>query len=107
MKWWRWLTTPDPDPGFTGPKLLKLLTRVMLFALVATLLSSLLQLTPLGPYLNTWWGSLLFVLALTIPKSVPLSTLARPPNKDLRGVCFLLAFRDTLPNTVVRHPRHW
>ncbi|GHG31117.1 hypothetical protein CBQ26_12350 [Deinococcus indicus] len=67
MKWWGWLTTPDPDPGFTVPKLLKLMVRVMLFALVATLLSTLLQLTPLGPYLNTWWGSLLFVLALYIP----------------------------------------
>jgi len=58
---------PDPDPGFTVSKLLKLMVRVMLFALVATLLSTLLQLTPLGPYLNTWWGSLLFVLALYIP----------------------------------------
>lgn len=67
MNLWRWLTTPDPNPGFTRPKLLKLLVRVMLFSVVATLLSSLLQLTPLGPYLNTWWGSLLFVLALYIP----------------------------------------
>ncbi|WP_221090534.1 hypothetical protein [Deinococcus aquaedulcis] len=69
MNPWRWLTTPDPHPGFTTPKLLKLLVRVMLFAVLATLLSSLLQLTPLRPYLNTWWGSLLFVLALYLPLS--------------------------------------
>ncbi|MVN88014.1 hypothetical protein GO986_14755 [Deinococcus sp. HMF7620] len=67
MNLWRWLTTPDPEPGFTTGKLLKLAARVALFALVATLVSSLLSLTPLGPYLNTWWGSLLFVLALYLP----------------------------------------
>jgi hypothetical protein len=64
---WRWLTTPDPAPGFTAGKMLKLTVRVMLFALVATLLSGLLQLTPLKDTLNTWWGSLLFVLLLYIP----------------------------------------
>lgn len=67
MSWWRWLTTPDPNPGFTTTKLLKLLVRVMLFAIVATLLSALLALTPLKPYLNTWWGSMLFILLLYIP----------------------------------------
>lgn len=67
MNPWRWLTTPDPAPGFTAGKMLKLTARVMLFALVATLLSGLLQLTPLKGTLNTWWGSLLFVLLLYIP----------------------------------------
>ncbi|UBV42247.1 hypothetical protein LAJ19_11525 [Deinococcus taeanensis] len=67
MKLWRWLTTPDPEPGFTTAKLVKLTVRVMLFALVATLISGLLQLTPLREPLNTWWGSLLFVLLLYIP----------------------------------------
>lgn len=67
MKLWRWLTTPDPSPGLTRGKLLKLTVRVLLFAFLATLLSSLLSLTPLRPYLNTWWGSMLFVLALYIP----------------------------------------
>ncbi|SEJ90550.1 hypothetical protein SAMN04488058_1334 [Deinococcus reticulitermitis] len=69
MKFWTWLTTPDPDPGFSTRKLGKLALRLFLFVLVATLLSSLLSLTPLGPYLNTWWGSLIFVLALYIPAS--------------------------------------
>ena len=69
MKFWTWLTTPDPDPGFNTRKLGKLALRLFLFVLVATLLSSLLSLTPLRPYLNTWWGSLLFVLALYIPAS--------------------------------------
>ena len=67
MSFWRWLTTPDPHPGFTRSKLLRLALRLFLFVLVATLLSSLLSLTPLSPYLNTWWGSLLFVLLLYIP----------------------------------------
>ena len=67
MNLWRWLTTPDPHPGFTRAKLLRLALRLFLFVLVATLLSSLLSLTPLRPYLNTWWGSLLFVLLLYIP----------------------------------------
>ncbi|MDO4244645.1 MAG: hypothetical protein Q4C89_01300 [Deinococcus sp.] len=67
MSFWQWLTTPEPQPGFTRTKLLKLALRLFLFVLVATLLSSLLSLTPLKPYLNTWWGSLLFVLLLYIP----------------------------------------
>ena len=67
MNLWRWLTTPDPHPGFTRPKLLKLALRLLLFVVVATLLSSLLSLTPLAPYLDTWWGSLLFVLLLYLP----------------------------------------
>lgn len=67
MNFWRWLTTPDPHPGFTRSKLLRLALRLFLFVLVATFLSSLLSLTPLSPYLNTWWGSLLFVLLLYIP----------------------------------------
>ncbi|GAA0513331.1 hypothetical protein [Deinococcus depolymerans] len=81
MNPWQWLTRPDPSPGFTVPKLLKLLARVMLFALVATLLSSLLQLTPLRPYLNTWWGSLLFVLLLYIPVARFLSADAFVPRR--------------------------
>lgn len=67
MNFWRWLITPDPNPGFTRTKLLKLVVRVVLFATVATLLSSLLALTPLRPYLNTWWGSLVFILILYVP----------------------------------------
>ncbi|CAM3315716.1 hypothetical protein DESA109040_07795 [Deinococcus saxicola] len=67
MNFWRWLITPDPDPGFTRTKLLKLVIRVVLFATVATLISSLLALTPLRPYLNTWWGSLVFILILYVP----------------------------------------
>ena len=43
MNLWRWLTTPDPHPGFTRPKLLKLALRLLLFVVVATLLSSLLS----------------------------------------------------------------
>ena len=50
---WVWLTTPDPAPGFTTNKLLKLAVRVLLFAIVATLISGVLGLTPLRPYLNT------------------------------------------------------
>lgn len=67
MNPWRWLTTPDPDPGYTSAKLLKLFIRVAIFAVLATLVSALLMPTPLGPYLRTWWGSMLLVLALYLP----------------------------------------
>lgn len=67
MNLWRWLTTPDPHPGFTTGKLLKLALRVFIFALLATVVSSVLQLTPLRPYLQTGWGSMLLVLALYLP----------------------------------------
>ena len=64
---WQWLMTPDPNPGYTTGKLLKLFVRVAVFALLATLVSALLMPTPLGPYLRTWWGSMLLVLALYLP----------------------------------------
>lgn len=67
MNIWRWLTTPDPNSGYTSSKLIKLAIRVFLFAILATLVSSLLQMTPLAPYLKTWWGSMLLVLALYLP----------------------------------------
>ncbi|MEW6420791.1 MAG: hypothetical protein AB1511_03545 [Deinococcota bacterium] len=67
MNPWRWLTTPDPEPGFTARKLLKLSVRVVIFALLATLLSAVLRAAGLGRYLDTWWGTLLFVLVLYVP----------------------------------------
>ena len=67
MNWWRWLTTPDPNPGYTTGKLLKLFIRVAVFAVLATLVSALLMPTPVGKYLNTWWGSMLLVLVLYLP----------------------------------------
>lgn len=67
MNLWRWLTTPDPEPGFTARKLLKLCVRVVIFALLATLLSAALRAAGLGRYLDTWWGTLLFVLVLYVP----------------------------------------
>ncbi|WP_034386210.1 hypothetical protein [Deinococcus sp. YIM 77859] len=67
MKLWRWLMTPDPEPGFTGRKLGRLLLRVLVFTVLATLLSGLLRLAGLGPYLDTWWGTLIFVLLLYLP----------------------------------------
>ncbi|MFB9995495.1 hypothetical protein ACFFLM_26540 [Deinococcus oregonensis] len=67
MNIWRWLTTPDPEPGFTRGKIIKLTVRVFLFAIFATLVGSLLRAVGLGPYLDTWWGTLLFVLLLYVP----------------------------------------
>lgn len=67
QQFWHWLTTPDPTPGYGPGKLLRLALRVVLFALLATLVSAWLQLTPLRPYLETWWGSLLLVMALYVP----------------------------------------
>lgn len=88
MNIWRWLTTPDPNAGYTTTKLLKLAIRVVLFAILATLVSSLLQMTPLAPYLKTWWGSMLLVLALYLPLMkfmavdtfVPRSRTPAPPT---------------------------
>ncbi len=85
MNLWRWLTTPDPDPGFTWIKMLKLFTRVILFATVATLISSLLSLTPLRPYLNTWWGSLLFILILYVPMARFLLVDSFAPRRAAAG----------------------
>lgn len=67
MKLWRWLVTPDPEPGFTPRKLGRLLIRVLLFTVLASVLSALLRAIGLGPYLDTWWGTLIFVLLLYIP----------------------------------------
>lgn len=86
MKWWRWLMTPDPDPGFTTNKVLKLLIRVLIFTVLATLVSSLLMPTPLGPYLRTWWGSMLLVLALYLPLMKFLSVDTFVPRSAQRTV---------------------
>jgi hypothetical protein len=67
VNFWRWLTTPDPEPGFTRRKLGRLLIRVLLFTVLATLLSGVLRAFGLGPYLDTWWGTLIFVLLLYVP----------------------------------------
>lgn len=59
--------TPDPEPGFSRRKLTRMLVRLLAFMVVAMLASGLLHLLGLGPYLNTWWGTMLFVLALYVP----------------------------------------
>lgn len=86
MNIWRWLTTPDPNPGYTTPKLLKLFIRVMIFAILATLVSALLMPTPIGPYLKTWWGSMLLVLVLYVPlmKFMAVDTFA-PGSRPAAG----------------------
>lgn len=99
MRFWRWLVTPDPAPGFTRPKLLRLLVRVLLFTVVATLLSALLRALGLGTYLDTWWGTLIFVLVLYIPlfrflsvdtfvpaRMAARTSAARPDQKGQKGM---------------------
>lgn len=85
MKFWRWLTTPDPQPGFTRPKLLRLAIRVLLFTVLATLLSAVLRAFGLGPYLDTWWGTLIFVLLLYIPLFRFLTVDTFVPRRLARG----------------------
>ena len=90
MNPWRWLTTPDPAPGLTTNKLLKLLIRVMLFALLATVVSIGLQYTPLATYLRTWWGSMLLVFILYVPlmrfmNIDNISTRPSPPPRSRPG----------------------
>ena len=67
MNWWRWLTTPEAAPGVTSAKIIKLALRLLLFVMFVTLVSGVLALTPLGPYVSTFWGSMLLVLALYLP----------------------------------------
>ncbi|MFC4456276.1 hypothetical protein [Deinococcus sonorensis] len=67
MNAWRWLTTPHPDPGFSRGKIGKIALRFLLFLLLLTLVQFLLNLTPLRPYLQTWWGSALVVLLMYVP----------------------------------------
>lgn len=76
MSFWRWLTAPDPAPGFTAGKVWRFGVRFFLFVLLVTLVSGLLNLTPLKPYLNTFWGSILLVLVMYVP-------LARWLNVDM------------------------
>ncbi|GAA5535076.1 hypothetical protein [Deinococcus aluminii] len=85
MNPWRWLTTPDPEPGFTPRKLLKLFVRVAIFALLATLLSAVLRAAGLGRYLDTWWGTLLFVLVLYVPLARFLTVDTFVPARGAQG----------------------
>jgi len=81
MNPWTWLTTPDPDPGFTRTKLFKILARTLLFVAVVTILQALLYAVGLGAYLRTWWGTLLLITVVYIPffKLMTLDTLVGPP----------------------------
>ncbi|GMA15599.1 hypothetical protein E5F05_20650 [Deinococcus metallilatus] len=85
MNPWRWLTTPDPEPGFTPRKLLKLFVRVAIFALLATLLSAVLRAAGLSRYLDTWWGTLLFVLVLYVPLARFLTVDTFVPQRGAQG----------------------
>lgn len=63
----RSLMTPDPEPGFTPRKLRRTFVRMLIFMAVALLASALLHAVGLGKYLNTGWGTMLFVLVLYVP----------------------------------------
>jgi hypothetical protein len=78
---WVWLTTPDPAPGFTRTKLLKILARTLLFVVVVTLLQALVIAVGLGDYLKTWWGTLLLIAVVYIPffRLMTLDTVAPRP----------------------------
>ncbi len=67
MNVWKWLTTADPSPKYTTGKIGRIAARFFLFLLLVTLIQFFLSVTPLGPYLKTWWGSAVVVFALYIP----------------------------------------
>ena len=78
---WVWLTTPDPAPGFTRTKLLKILARTLLFVVVVTILQAIVYAVGLGAYLKTWWGTLLLISVVYIPffRLMSLDTVAPRP----------------------------
>lgn len=80
IRFWRWLTTPDPSPGLSAGKIGKLLFKSFLFALVAVTLQGVLR--ALGvPFVGTTWGSLLVVLIVYIPFARLLSVDFMPPPR--------------------------
>lgn len=82
---WRWLTTPDPTPGFNARKIGKLLAKSLLFALVAVLVQVLLRALGLR-FVDTTWGTLLVVLLVYIPFARILSVdFAPPPRSAPKG----------------------
>jgi len=64
---WRWLTTPDPTPGYPPRKIARIAARFLLFLLVVTLVQTLLGATPLRPFVASFWGSAVVVFLLYIP----------------------------------------
>lgn len=102
MNWWRWLTTPDPNPGYTTGKLLKLFVRVAIFAVLATLVSALLMPTPVGKYLNTWWGSMLLVLVLYLPLMKFLGVDTFTPRRFQQPTTKTTASGKTVPSSAER-----
>ncbi|GGR21748.1 hypothetical protein [Deinococcus ruber] len=87
MNIWRWLTTPDPSPTYTASKIGRIAARFVLFLLAVTLINTLLSLTPLRPYVATWWGSAIVVFALYIPfaRILILDTPGAMRQQGLRG----------------------
>ena len=81
---WRWLTTPDPTPGFTMAKIGKLLLKSLLFAFVAVTIQSLLVTLGLSFFKSTW-GTLVIVLLVYIPFARILSVDFAPPPRAVRG----------------------
>lgn len=87
MNLWRYLTTPDPSPTYTASKIGRIAARFVLFLLVVTLINTLLSLTPLRPYVATWWGSAIVVFALYAPfaRILILDTPGAVRQQGLRG----------------------
>lgn len=78
---WRWLTVPDPAPGFTLGKVGKLALKAFLFATVLTLLQTLLISLGLR-FVATWWGTLILFLLLYIPVARFLTVDFAPPARS-------------------------
>lgn len=84
---WRWLSTPDPAPGFTAGKIGKLFLKAFLFGLVTVLLQLLLLLIPVPAvqsFVQSTWGMILLVILVYLPFARVLSADFAPPPPRAR-----------------------
>ena len=66
LAFWNWLNTKDPRPGLNKDKIIRLLVKAFLFAMVINLVVVGLAALKV-PYMNTFWGQTLVMLVVYIP----------------------------------------
>lgn len=81
-RFWTWFTTPDPTPGFTVAKIVRLFLKSTIFAFVAVTLQLILVSLGLS-FFATTWGALLIVVLVYIPFARILSADFAPPPRPV------------------------
>lgn len=66
VNFWRWLNSKDPRPGLNKDKIIRLLVKAFLFAMVINFIVVGLAALKV-PYMNTFWGQTLVMLLVYIP----------------------------------------